>query len=150
MGFKAAQAFDKLDWDFRPITEAYGETPEPSAKQIREFQSTFRMLQDKLGFGDSPNSPENQRELLGAIEQLTEEDIAEIDDELNAALAKLTSGSPSFEQLKELQETSFRHHRAYIGSLMGDIMDPEASSAVIDRSQAAKNGATRTTSRAKN
>lgn len=147
MGFDASTYIEKLDYDFRPYVNASGTTPEPTNDQITEFQFTVRETAQKSEIRSEME--EETIGILGLVQSLTREEVAEHWDDLNHAIAKLTSGRPSFEELTELQSKSFRHHRAYIGWLMGEIVDPEESSAVISRSRAAKNGATRTSSSAK-
>lgn len=135
MGFKASDAVQPLDYDFRPFVDVYGVTPEPSNKQMVDFQYTSRDIMSVIGISFDPD---NQSEMLEEMQNLSREHMDKIEDAFNEALAKLTSGKPSKEDVQALQGASFRHYRAYIGSLMGDIMDPEASSAAMSRSQAAQ------------
>lgn len=142
MGFDASKAIEKLDYDFRPYVNASGTTPEPSSSQMTDFQFAIKAMAEKTeGVGIKA---EDQEALLGFVQDMSREDVESMDEELIDALTALTTGRPSKEDLKELQEKSFRHFRAYCGWLMGEIMSPEASSAVTNRSQEDRNGASRT------
>jgi hypothetical protein len=91
MGFDASKIIEKLDYDFRPYVNASGTTPEPSEKQITEFQYKAKEIGERLGAW-GPNDSDNQRALLGFIEEISREQLSEVWEEMNRALAELCSG----------------------------------------------------------
>lgn len=132
MAFDASQPqIAELRWDFRPYVDAYGVTPEPTEDMVYDFQFAVRDSAKILGREDF--DPNDQAQVMEFMNSLTREDMKKINQEIFTALAKLTQGSPSYDNMMELQGKAYRLGQAYIGSLMGDIMDPKASNSVMNK-----------------
>lgn len=130
MGFTAEGAIAPLDFDFRPFVDAHGVTPEPSAEQLRRFRYQLREV--------SGAATEGAKDVAERLAGMSEEEFAARDEEFLDALAGVTSGAPSREQIAALPA---RYQQAYTGSLIGDLFNPEASSAATKPSLRAVGGA---------
>ena len=132
MGFDASNpGIPDLDYDFRPYVQASGKTPEPTEEKVYEFQFAVRDSAKILGREDF--DPNDQAQVMAFMNTLTKEDMKKINTEIFGALSKLTQGRPSFDDMMELSEKAYRLGQAYMGSLMGDIMDPKSSNSVMSR-----------------
>ncbi len=117
MPFKAAEAFEQLSYDFRPYVKEHGVTPEPSDEQIR--QMIFKLQEatsSKLG---KDFDPTDQQAAMKVMSSLTNEQLAEIDEETMEAIAIVTEQLPSLEVLKQLPA---RVKRFYFASLLADLV----------------------------
>lgn len=134
MGFDASKpGIPKLDYDFRPYVNASGVTPEPSEDMVYDFQFAVRdaaKMLDKEGFEDF--DPNNQEQVMKFMNELTRDDMKKINKTIFGALAELTQGRPSFDDMMSLSEQAYRLGQAYMGSLMGDIMDPKSAKNVTN------------------
>lgn len=129
---KAEQEIVKLDFDFRPFVNASGRTEEPTEELIVEFQEATKNDAVLLGRGEEVDL-DDSKSILKFMRSLTKEDRLKIRDNQLKALAKLTQGRPSYEQLRQFYEKHYRLCIMYMGSIMGDILNPKGES--IDTSQ---------------
>lgn len=129
MGFDASKpGIPKLDYDFRPYVNASGTTAEPSEDMVYDFQFAVKdaaKMLDKEGFEDF--DPNDQEQVMKFMNELTRDDMKKINKTIFSALSELTQGRPSFEEMMTLSEKAYRLGQAYMGSLMGDIMDPKSA-----------------------
>jgi hypothetical protein len=128
MGFDASKpGIPQLEYDFRPYVQASGITPEPSEDMVYDFQFAVRdaaKMLEKEGFEDF--DPNDQEQVMKFMNELTRDDMKKINKTIFSALSELTQGRPSFDQMMELSQKAYRLGQAYMGSLMGDIMDPKS------------------------
>lgn len=115
----------KLDYDFRPYVNASGTTPEPSEDMIYDFQLKVRNTAKLLGRDDI--DPEDQAATIRFMRSLSKEDMKKVNSEVFTALSELTQGRPSYDDMMELNTKAYRLGQAYIGSLMGDLLNPKGS-----------------------
>ena len=87
-------------------------------------EGAAKML-EKEGFEDF--DPNDQEQVMKFMNELTRDDMKKINKTIFAALSELTQGRPSFDQMMELSQKAYRLGQAYMGSLMGDIMDPKSA-----------------------
>jgi len=131
MGFDASKPnIPTLDYDFRPYVNASGITEEPTEEMVYEFQFAVRDAAQILG--RESFDPNDQAQVMKFMNSLTKEDMKTINTTIFASLAKLTRGRPSQEDMMALSEKAYRLGQAYIGSLLGDIMDPKAVNSVTN------------------
>lgn len=131
MGFDASKpGIPQLDYDFRPYVNDSGITPEPTEEMVYDFQFAVRDAAKILGKEDF--DPNDQEEVMKFMNDLTREDMKKINTTIFEALATLTQGRPSLESMQTLSEKAYRLGQAYMGSLMGDIMDPKAANNVMN------------------
>lgn len=112
-----------LDYDFRPYVNASGRTPEPSEDMIYEFQETVRNTAKLLGRDDI--DPNDNAATIKFMRSLSKEEMKQVNSEILKALAVLTQGRPSYEDMMSLNTQAYRLGQAYIGSLMGDLLNPK-------------------------
>ncbi len=137
MGFDASKAIEKLDYDFRPFVNASGVTPEPTGKMVTNFQDRIRNAASVLDKEFDANDKEAMLEFLSG---LSREESDKVEGEIDEAYGELTQGRPSLEDILALKDSSYRHYRAYLGSLTGDIINPESSPADLRSSARRTNG----------
>lgn len=114
----------KLDYNFtKYVPGCQGTTPEPTEDMIYDFQERVRSTAKLLGRDDV--DPDNQAATLEYLRSLTKEDMKKVNSEIFKALAELTQGQPSYEQMMELHQKAYRLGQAYMGSLMGDLLNPK-------------------------
>jgi len=113
-----------LDYDFRPHVNASGRTPEPTEALIVEFQEATKNNAVLLGRGNEVNYGD-PKSVLKFMRSLGKEERLEITDAQLKALANLTQGRPSYEQLKEFNEAHHRLCLAYQASILSDIFNPK-------------------------
>lgn len=123
MGFSAATALPRLDWNFAPYIEARGVTPEPSRKKLDAFREDVQRLDrqrltltDQGRIRDEADLPDEDRER-----------VKQLDYELAQVIADLTDGNPSLDQLTGLLDASPRAFFGYLNSLLEDLTNPEGS-----------------------
>ena len=132
MAFDASKAgIPKLDYDFRPFVNASGTTPEPSEDMVYDFQFAVKDAAKILGRDEF--DPNDQAQVMQFMNSLTRDDMKKINQTIFEALSKLTQGRPSLEDMLSLSATSYRHGQAYMGSLMGDVMDPKSVNNVTNQ-----------------
>lgn len=122
-GFKAAEAVEKLDYDFTDLGKpeldgVKGTTPEPSSAQVRHMRWRIQQI--------TQAASADQDDLSQRLSEMSEDEFAERDEELIAAIAEVTSGQPTREEIDLLPH---RVQQAYIGWLLGQLTDPEPKAA---------------------
>lgn len=115
----------KLDYDFRPHVNASGTTPEPSEDMIYDFQLKVRDTAKLLGRDDI--DPNDQAATVRFLRSLSKDEMKQVNARVFEALAILTSGRPSFEEMMALNSKAYRLGQAYLGSLLGDLLNPKGS-----------------------
>ena len=116
MGFNVQEMLDPLDYDFHPYVDAAGVTPEPSDDQMKTAQAGLAEI--------FPVNEKGELDLKVLAERVTTvEEGSALEARLFEILAGLTSGQPSADEMKALP---FRAQRAYMGWLMGKLLNPEA------------------------
>lgn len=124
MPFNAQQPeIVQLDYDFRPYVDAAGRTPEPSEDMIYDFQVKIRDTAKLLGRDDI--DPNDQVATVAFLRSLTKEEMKQVNAKIFEALAVLTQGYPSYEQMMQLNQKAYRLGQAYLGSLLGDLLNPK-------------------------
>ena len=114
----------QLDYDFRPHVNAAGRTPEPTEDMILDFQIKARDTAALIGRTDV--DPNDSDSVVRMLRSLSKEEMKQVNAKLFEALAGLTQGRPSYEQMMELQQKSYRLGQAYMGSLLGDVLNPKS------------------------
>ncbi len=112
-----------LDYDFRPHVNASGRTPEPTEDMIYDFQEKVRSTAKLLGRDDI--DPNDQQATVRFIRSLSKDEMKQVNSEIFKAIATLTQGRPSYEDMMALNQNAYRLGQAYIGSLMGDLLNPK-------------------------
>ncbi len=121
MPFDAAKPnIVELDYDFRPHVNASGRTPEPTEDMIYEFQDELQAIIE-----ETTGEKVERDKAATAIGRLTREQRKQNNARMFAALAKLTQGRPSYEEMMALSAASYRLGQAYLGSIIGDILNPK-------------------------
>lgn len=124
MPFDAAKPdIVKLDYDFRPYVQASGTTPEPSEDMIYDFQVKVRNTAKLLGREDIDSN--DRIATVQFLRSLSKEDMKQVNIQVFNALGELTQGRPSAEDMLSLNSQAYRLGQAYIGSLMGDLLNPK-------------------------
>jgi hypothetical protein len=124
MGFDA-RFVSKLDYDFTAIgLNIKGVSPDPSDDAVFDFQMRVKDAASALGQGDDFD-PNDQQKVMEFMNNLTREDFKKVNSIIFDALAELLDNRPSREELDQIASKSYRHSQAYIGSVMGDVMDPK-------------------------
>lgn len=99
-GFDAATAVEAMDWNFEKFGGGSGVVPEPSTKEMKDFQKGFaRIMRDA---GALELSDEDAAKLDEAEFEALQEQVDELGDRLDAAIAKLCKDQPSADQVKKL------------------------------------------------
>ena len=125
MPFDASQPeIVSLDYDFRPYVNASGTTPEPSEDLIYEFQSAVRDNAKLLG-REGEIDPKDPESFNRFMRTLSKEDRRKLNEEQFKALAKLTQGRPSLEDMLALSKKAPRHAQAYMVSIVNDVLNPK-------------------------
>ena len=138
MPFDAAEAVPELEWSFHTLylrkpeaypglKDAHGVTDEPSDDDIERFQKAMATAMGKA-VPDGVD-PTDRAAVARASQDMPDGQFKEIQDSILDAVAELTKGSPSREQLAALP---FRHKRRYIESLQRDLVDPEGAAAATN------------------
>lgn len=113
----------QLDYDFRPYVNASGRTPEPTEDMIYDFQVKIRDTAKLLGRDDI--DPDDRVATVKFLRSLSKDDMKKVNQEIFTALAELTQGRPSFDDMMSLNTQAYRLGQAYVGSLMGDLLNPK-------------------------
>jgi hypothetical protein len=113
----------QLDYDFRPYVNASGRTPEPTEDMIYDFQVKVRDTAKLLGRDDI--DPNDRVATVKFLRSLTKDDMKQVNSKIFSALAELTQGRPSYDEMMALNQNAYRLGQAYVGSLMGDLMNPK-------------------------
>jgi hypothetical protein len=113
----------RLDYDFRPYVEAFGTTPEPTEDMIYDFQAAVRNVAALLGRVDV--QIKSDQDTVNFMRSLSKEEKKQVNSKIFEALAVLTQDQPSHTQLMELNQKAYRLAQAYLGSLMGDLLNPK-------------------------
>jgi hypothetical protein len=143
MAFKADKTVKALEYDFRPFLDVHGCTPEPSSEAVRHFLfETGKLAMKTAG---EPQEDETEAEFIVRMQEITEDDFAEIAEQVLDLLGELTDGQPSREEIASLPH---RIQRAYTQWLRKELTDPESPSADTRRSLKGLPSAGRSTSRA--
>lgn len=108
---------DRLTWDFEKYDAGSGEIPEPTSDQITEFIMTLREIVPVQEEEDGKPSIDIAK-MNEAVQEGSDLEALLID-----AVARLTSNSPSAEQIRALP---FRPQRRFFGWLLGVMLSPEA------------------------
>lgn len=150
MGFKAEEAVDKLEWDFRPYVDAFGVSPEPSGQALWLFQQNWVHTADAARRTAVSRAAVRDKEERGRTSEQVQEEIArwagltwdeaieetskmmsgtyaEVNsEELHRRMAtlidELTKGCPNTEQIMGLPG---RNRAAFLGWFFGQVSDPE-------------------------
>ncbi len=116
-GFDAAEFVEPLDWSFRPHVDASGTTPEPSDRQLAKFARDFLEAN-----GVTPGATPDERAARALeIEKFSDDDLVAFMEKLRVAVAEVTGGSPSREQIDELPR---RVLMQYAGWLYVQLTNP--------------------------
>lgn len=134
MAFKADAVVEALEYDFNPYP-GKGTTPEPSDKAVRHFLFTTQQIAAQLPDSDKPD-------FLELMNNITEEDWEMISDQVIDAVAELTNGQPTREEIEGLPH---RIQQKYISWLRKELTDPEAPSSVTKPSLGVVRGGKRIT-----
>lgn len=128
--FKATEAAEPLDYDFRPIFDESGTVPEPTDDQVSEFYAGLTaVMRDALGderIGDVDLTDPEQVGRLYAT--LTADDHRTLYGQLLDVHHAVTGERPSREALEALP---FRVRQAWYGAVQGWLR-PEASGAATN------------------
>jgi len=150
MGFKAAEAVSKLEWDFRPYVDAFGVSPEPTGQSLWLFQQNYNnvisaarrtavsraaVLAEEF---ETSTAEERRAEAEKWAGLSWDEAIAEsarilegalgtdMSEQVHSRLAtlvdELTGSCPSSDQIMALPG---RTRSAYLGWFVGQVSDPE-------------------------
>lgn len=141
MGFDAGSAVEALDYDFTAyVADARGTIPEPSQPKLERFADELREIATTGGIteivklGEDPS----QEQLVAALADLPEDGIKQVMGAMTDAVVELCDGQPSREEIDALPG---RVKQAFIGWVVGELMDPTQRNAGSRRSLAAANGA---------
>lgn len=99
-GFDAATAVEPMDWNFEKFGAGSGVVPEPSTKDMKDFQKDFaRIMRDATAL----EMPDEDAAKLSEDEfNALQEQVDEIGERLDVAIAKLCKDQPSREQVAKL------------------------------------------------
>jgi hypothetical protein len=101
-GFDAGSAVEPMDYDFTttPGGKGKGVVPEPSTTEMKNFQTSFaRIMRDA---GALEMSDEEAAKLSEGEFDALQEQVGEIGDRLDAAIAKLCKDTPSVDEVSTL------------------------------------------------
>lgn len=143
MAFDAAEAVEELAYDFDSfarlprntnpdgsskfpaLLDVHGVTPEPSDEDIERFQKAMAAAMSEALPDDV--DPTDRVAVMRATRNMPDGQFTKIQDGITAAVADLTKGEPSREQIDALP---FRLKRRYIQSLQADLMGEGAAAAM--------------------
>lgn len=124
--FDAGKAVEALEYDFTTVPggKGKGTVPEPSTKDMEKFQKAFsRINRDAVAVSDEVEKAlKDGGNLTEEAEEAFEKRSEELAAELDKAVAKLCSDSPSVDEMSSLP---FRHKQAFATWLLGEF-SPEA------------------------
>jgi hypothetical protein len=117
--FVLTEQVSALSYDLTPYA-GKGTVPEPSALQIQSFR---RVLAEMIGEMPQPQADTaDQMELVRRVVEFLGKDTTEIDEKLTHAAADVCSGSPSYDELRDLP---YRPMQAFLGWLVGMFLVPQ-------------------------
>lgn len=134
-GFDAAEAVERLDYDFRPHVEAHGTIPEPSREELDEFWEGRRRILEDAGVslaeleGFDPLDPQSRRAIIEAFASIPEEKRKAMSPAALDNVAALAKGKPTRDELDALPG---RLQDAFIGWLMGMLSNPTSQNGSSD------------------
>lgn len=135
MAFDADSEVIPLDYNFATLAKRYpgrypvlegveGTVPEPSDEAVQAFQQALaRATRELLPRDIDEDDP---KAVAKAMRSMPEDTWAKVDVKIIDALAELTAGSPTREQIAALP---FRLRRKFITWVQKELMDPEGSNA---------------------
>lgn len=129
MGFDAGTAVEAMDFDFTTIPGGKGKgvVPEPSTTDMKVFQKAFAKI---IRSGEKLNAETKDPAKLSEEEfELLQKQGEELNESLDAAIAKLCKNKPSAEQVATLP---FRHKTAFSKWLM-EQFNPEKEAAATSK-----------------
>jgi uncharacterized protein YgbK (DUF1537 family) len=132
-GFDAGAVVEALDYDFTYfhkidpehyaiLAHAKGTVPEPSDEMVQRLQK--RMSEATADMIPDGVDPEDRVAMIKAMAAMPEDKFQKSEAGILDALAELTAGNPTREQLNILP---FRVKRKFIQWLTKQLMDPEPS-----------------------
>lgn len=120
MAFKAEDAVEPLNWDFRPYVDAHGTTPEPSDGQVEAMNKALRDATVAVTGEDF--DPDDRKVMARIFGKLTDVQLKAMATANLDAIILVTGDCPSRKQIDGLP---FRFKQLYMKSLVRDINDPE-------------------------
>lgn len=131
--FDAGDVVDPLEYNFDTIAKRYpgkfpelegveGITDEPSDEAVQRLQHDLQAATAEL-FPDEVDM-DDRAAVAQAMRGLSEDDWAKAEQNIIDAVARLTNGKPSREQIAALP---FRVRRKYVQWLQRELMNPEHS-----------------------
>ncbi|QFG07917.1 hypothetical protein SEA_INTOLERANT_22 [Streptomyces phage Intolerant] len=99
-GFDAATAVEPMEWDFSHYGGGKGVVPEPSTREMQDFQREFAKVMRK-GQALEISDEEAMKLSEKAFDKL-QTDAQKIGEELDELIAKLCKGTPSREDVATL------------------------------------------------
>lgn len=135
MAFDAADQVEPMDYNFDTIAKAYpgrypllegvsGTVPEPSDEAVQHLQ--HRLTTATKGLIPDGIDTTDRTALALALREMPEGLFRDAEESVIDALAELTAGSPTREQIAALP---FRIRRNFVRWLQKELMDPESSTA---------------------
>jgi len=121
MGFDASTAVEPMDYDFTAYEGGKGVVPEPSTKEMQNFQRDFAKVMRKgqqLEISDDEAMKLSEKEF-----DKLQKDAAAIGEELDELIARLCKGTPAREDVAKLP---FRVKTAFSKWLM-EQFNPEGA-----------------------
>lgn len=123
-GFKAESVVEALDYDFNPYVQVSGTIPEPTDRQIADFlgdmKNVFKEVEKDLPQGIDLD---DMGSIMAAMDDLDTEVTIKITGQMCVLYAKLCSGTPSEQQIKDLPP---RIRQIFFNWLQQEVMAPEA------------------------
>jgi hypothetical protein len=122
-GFDAATAVEPMDWNFEKFGGGSGVVPEPSTKEMKSFQQEFgKIMRDSAAL----EMPDDEAMKLSEDEfTALQEQVAELGERLDTAIAQLCKDQPSVDQVAKLP---FRVKTAFSKWLMEQFRPEGATS----------------------
>lgn len=120
MGFDAAEAVAPLDYDFRPFSNVHGVIPEPSTGDVEGFFQALRGMaaevRELMGNAQQMQDGElNDEDAAETISKMDDNMVAKFQDRLIDAIAGLTNGTPSKEEIGALPYRVLGAFSAWLG-----------------------------------
>lgn len=135
-GFKAVDAVEALDYDLNPYIKKSGVIPEPSTKQVGDYQTTLAELagwvREVMGAATrkaNDEATEDDLATLDRVNEMSEDQIMEYQRRAYGAVVSVTGGEIS---LADMEALPFRVAAAFV-QWLGVQFDPEASRAAMNR-----------------
>lgn len=117
--FDAGTAVEKLEYDFRPYADVYGETPEPSEQAFQKFSSKqAKVMIDMDRLEKEMAQAEKDEKLDDETVEVFQKRGREISDKMSKIIAELCQDKPSKDEVDQLP---YRVKTAYIKHLMSQF-----------------------------